>query len=156
MKLFFNLKKNSLSFQDFKWLFQRRILISGEGSYRHKKEHFLPYADGLQNLMLRAGKGAHGGWSVWRRLAKHFLLVTFPSGKLSDTSRPVARLHVATEKHVMSSHRKLRTNMPTLFGKIKGPLLSFIFLAANLTGSQAATCGSLFVCTGIGRVYQLG
>lgn len=84
------------------------------------------------------------GRHVYGRWAGPALPAAFPSGKLSDTNPTAARLHVTTGNHVMSSCRKSGTNTPTFLGKIKGPLLSFIFLALHLLGSQVASHGPLF------------
>lgn len=105
-------------------------------------------ARSLQNTGWARRRPASGG--AWLGLVGLFLL----QGRSWVTATACSQItRCYYEACYVISEKKICTNTLTFSSKIKGPLLSFIFLALWSPGSQVATCASFGM--EMGGSYQL-
>lgn len=90
--------------------------------------------------------------SVWRCLARVGWPVPFPRMELSDSNSLQPDYMLLLRSLLCHLRKKICTNMLAFSSKIKGPLLSFIFLALWSPGSHVATRGSLLARRWVGLI----
>lgn len=90
--------------------------------------------------------------SIWRCLARVGWPVPFPRLELSDSNSLQSDYMLLLRSLLCHLRKKICTNMLAFSSKIKGPLLSFIFLALCSLHSQIATRGSLLAWGWVGLI----